>query len=62
MITFILENQFGFMLEKSTMETIYLFTCLIEKCKERNRDQHMVFIDFEKTYDIVYLEAFWSTL
>ena len=49
----ILENQFGFMPGRSTAEAIHLLRQLIERCQERKRNLHMVFIDLEKASDKV---------
>ncbi|GJV68078.1 retrovirus-related pol polyprotein LINE-1 [Tanacetum coccineum] len=49
----VLENQFGFMLERSTTEAIHLLRSLIEKYKETQRDLHMAFLDLEKAYGSV---------
>ena len=38
---------------RSTMEAIYLLRSVIEKYREKKKDLHMVFIDFEKAYDRV---------
>ncbi|GKE08578.1 retrovirus-related pol polyprotein LINE-1 [Tanacetum coccineum] len=57
--TMVLENQFGFMPERSTTEAIYLFRSLIEKYKETQRDLHMAFLDLEKAYDSVPRELIW---
>ena len=48
--TTVSENQFGFMLGRSTMEAIYLLRTLIEKYREKKKNLHMVFIDLEKVY------------
>ena len=56
------ENQFGFMLGRSTMEAIYFLRRVIEKYREKNRDIHMVFIDLEKSYDRVFRDIIWWVL
>jgi len=47
------ENQFGFMLGRSTIEAIYLLRRLMSLYGDRRVDLHMVFIDLEKAYDRV---------
>nr|GEX51881.1 retrovirus-related Pol polyprotein LINE-1 [Tanacetum cinerariifolium] len=47
------ENQFGFMLGRSTTEAIHLLGRLMEKYRERRIDLHMAFLDLEKACDSV---------
>ena len=42
------ENQFGFMLGRSILETIHILRRLIERFIVAKKDLHMVFIDLEK--------------
>jgi hypothetical protein len=50
-VTNVTENQFGFMLGRSTMETVFLIRQLMERYREQKKDMHMIFIDLEKVYD-----------
>jgi len=56
----IFENLFGFMYGRSTIETVHLIKRLIEFYRDRKKDLHMVFIDFEKVYDRVQGKCFGS--
>lgn len=47
------ENQFGFMLERSTNEVIDFFRRLIEKLREKKKDLCMVLTDLEKALDMI---------
>jgi hypothetical protein len=58
-VTNVIENQFGFLPERSTMEAIFLIRQLIERCKEQKKDMHMIFIDLEKVYDKVTRNVIW---
>ena len=47
----IADNQFGFRPGNSTIEPIFALRMLQEKCREKNKELHMVFVDLEKAYD-----------
>jgi hypothetical protein len=47
------KNQFGFMSERSNIETIFLVRQLMIRCGEQKKDMYMVFIDLEKVYNKV---------
>lgn len=47
---YVSENRFGFMPESSTIEAIRILKRLIERSKEKKRDQHMILIDLKRTY------------
>jgi hypothetical protein len=61
-VTNVIENQFGFMPERSTMGAIFLIRQLMEKYMEQKKDLHMVFIDLEKVYDKVTRNIMWQAL
>ena len=58
-ITNIADNQFGFKPGKSTTEPIFALRMLHEKYREKNKELHMVFVDFEKAYERVLRELIW---
>ena len=60
--TVIRENQFEFMLGRSTTEAIHFLRRLMEKYRERKKDLHLVFIDLEKVYDSIPRSIVWVSL
>ena len=45
------EEQFGFMPSRGPTDSISAAKQVMEKRREMQKEQHMVFIDLEKTYD-----------
>ena len=61
-LTNIADNQLGFRSGKSTTQPIFALRMLREKYRERNKEPHVIFLDFEKAYDQVPRELIWWSL
>ena len=55
-------QQYGFMLRKSTMDTIFTLRMLREKFREGQSELHCVIVDLEKAYDRVPRDEMWYCL
>ena len=55
----ICEQQYSFMLKKTTAATIFALRILMEKSREDQRELHCVFVDLEKADDRVLREELW---
>ena len=56
------ENQFGFRPGMSTTEPVFALRQLQEKCREKNKDLHMVFVDLEKALVRIPRDLIWWCL
>jgi len=51
--TRVTDNNFGFVLERSAMEAIYLLRRVIERYRTNKKDLHLVSLIWKKVCDIV---------
>jgi Reverse transcriptase (RNA-dependent DNA polymerase) len=61
-LTDVSKNQFSFMSERSTMETIFLIRQPMKKYREQKKDLHLIFINLEKAYDKILKNIMWWAL
>ena len=61
-IVFIRDNQFGFRPGMSTTEPVFALRQLQEKCREKNKDLHMVCVYLEKAFDRIPRDLIWRCL
>ncbi|ETN73452.1 reverse transcriptase, partial [Necator americanus] len=55
-------NQCGFVKDCSTIDAIHAVRILLEKHREKNRSEHLVFLDLEKAFDRVPHELLWMSM
>ena len=56
------DNQFSFRPGMSTTKSVLALRQLQEKCREKNKDLHMVFVDLEKAFDRILIYLIWRCL
>ena len=59
---YISDNQFHFMGGRLTIEVLHLIRGLMEFYRDKKKDLHKVFTDFEKAYDRTPGDVLWSCL
>ena len=55
--------QFGFRKQRSTVDCIFILTCIVEKVvKREKRKIYCSFVDCKKAFDLVYRNGIWQKL
>ena len=60
--TIVPESQCGFRAGRGTTDMVFAIRQLQEKCREQNKELHMVFVDLTKAFDTVNREGLWKIL
>ena len=55
--------QYGFRKQRSTVDCIFILSCIIDKAvKREKRKLYCSFVDFKKAFDLVYRNGIWQKL
>ena len=56
----LMESQFGFRQDRSTVDGIFVAWDVIEKCLEKEERVHWLYLDLKKAFDSVNCDAAWK--